>query len=142
MGVFLFISRIIGRFLLLLYLLFYFLLYYLLLKIGLDLDVARSIFFVCFSSYILAIAPSFRSLHKPLFSYPIFSNSKLNISLLLGILILIGTMTIPGIRNIFGIMPMPLSWLPFIIFWIILNILLVEGAKYLMRKKFFMGKTS
>ncbi len=45
-----------------------FFLYYLLLKIGLSVDIARSIFFVCFASYVLVIAFSFRSLRQSLFS--------------------------------------------------------------------------
>ncbi len=112
-----------------------FILYYVLINTGLDLAVARSIFFVCFSSYILAIAFSFRSLHRPLFSYATFSNKKLNASIIIAVLILILTMTVPAIRNIFDLAPLPFVWLPFIAFWLIFNILLVEGAKYLVRNK-------
>lgn len=111
-----------------------FVLYYLLLKIGLELSVARSVFFVCFSSYILVIAFSFRSLNNPLFSYSIFSNKKLNVSIIIGIVILILTMSVPVMRNVFELAPMPLSWLPFVIFWIIFNVLLVEGAKYFLHR--------
>lgn len=112
-----------------------FILYYFLLKIGLDIDVARSIFFVCFSSYILAIAFSFRSLHHPLFSYAIFSNKKLNMSILVAVTILVLTMSVPMLRNIFELAPLPLSWLPFIIFWLVFNILLVEATKYILHSK-------
>ncbi len=113
-----------------------FLLYYFLIKRGIPVDLARSVLFVCFSSYILFISFSFRSLHRPLFSYEMFANKKLNIAVLIAILILIITMTVPFIRNIFTLAPLPMPWLPFIVFWLILNILLVEGAKYLL------GKTS
>jgi len=111
-----------------------FILYYLLLQTDLEIHAARSIFFVCFSSYILAIAFSFRSLHQPLFSYAIFSNHKLNIAIIIGIAILTLTMTVPFIRNVFEIAPLPLEWMPLIIFWPIFNIFLVEGAKYLMHR--------
>ncbi len=114
-----------------------FVLYYFLLKIGLDVSVARSIFFVCFSSYVLAITFSFRSLHKSIFSYAVFSNKKLNISIIIGVCLLIITMTVPRMREIFDISPMPLSWMPLVIFWIILNILLIEGTKYIFRKVHF-----
>lgn len=116
-----------------------FVLYYFLLEIGLDLNTARSVFFVCFSSYILVIAFSFRSLHKSILSYDVFSNRKLNISILISVVILITTMTIPKMREIFTIDAMPIEWIPFIFLWLLLNLLLVEGAKYLMRKtkKFF-----
>ncbi|MEX2052088.1 MAG: HAD-IC family P-type ATPase [Candidatus Paceibacterota bacterium] len=111
-----------------------FFLYYFLLQIGVELQAARSILFVCFSSYVLVIAFSFRSLHQPLFAYKVFSNMKLNLSVLLAAGLLIFTMTVPFMREIFGLAPMPLSWLPFIIFWLIFNIILVEGAKYILRK--------
>lgn len=116
-----------------------FILYYLLLKIGLDVSLARSIFFVCFSSYILAIAFSFRSLHYSLFSYSIFSNQKLNIAIIVAIFILVFTMTVPFMRNTFGLSPLPLVWVPAILLWVALNIFLVESAKYLLRNrnKFF-----
>ena len=110
-----------------------FILYYSLLKIGLSVEVARSIFFVCFSSYILAITYSFRSLKKSIFDINPFSNQKLNFSLLIALGVLIITMTVPFMRETFGIAPLPLSWLPFVIFWLILNIALVEAAKYVMR---------
>ena len=112
-----------------------FLLYCFLIWIDLDLAVARSIFFVCFSSYILAISFSFRSLSRPLFSYSIFSNKKLNWSIIIAIVILLLTITVPSMRNVFELASLPLSWLPFVIFWLILNVLLVEGAKYLIRDK-------
>lgn len=111
-----------------------FILYYFLLRIGLDLHLARSIFFVCFSSYILVIAFSFRSLHHSLFSYSIFSNQKLNVAIIIAMAILILTMTVPFMRNIFELAPLPLGWIPFILLWLIFNILLVEGAKYLLHK--------
>lgn len=116
-----------------------FILYYFLINIGLEVDVARSIFFVCFSSYILAITYSFRSLSKPIWTYNIFANRKLNYSLLISLGLLITTMTVPLMRETFSLAPMPLSWVPFIFLWLALNLILVEGAKYLMQihKKLF-----
>lgn len=112
-----------------------FILYYVMWKINLDLDVVRSIFFVCFSSYILAIAFSFRSLQLPLFSYNIFSNKKLNWSILVGVALLIFTMSAPFMREIFALSPLPLYSAPIIFLWLVLNVLLVEGAKYVMRRR-------
>ncbi len=112
-----------------------FALYYFMLKIGMELELARAIFFVCFASYVLAIAFSFRSLRLPLFSYRIFSNKKLNWSVLIGIALLVFTMTMPFMRGIFMLSSLPWSALPFIIFWLILNVLLVEGAKYILRRR-------
>ncbi|MDP9249280.1 MAG: HAD-IC family P-type ATPase [bacterium] len=112
-----------------------FLLYYGMLKAGIHLETARSIFFVCFSSYILVIAFSFRSLHMPLFSYDIFSNKKLNWSIIIAVSLLAFTMGTPFMRDIFGLAPLPLYALPAVTLWLILNVLIVEGAKYVMRKK-------
>jgi Ca2+-transporting ATPase len=110
-----------------------FLLYYTLLYFKVDIEIARSVFFVCFSIYILVIAFSFKSLYRPIFSYNPFSNKKLNIAVIIGIGILIATMSIPFMRNIFGIAPMPMPWMYLVIFWSILNILLVEFAKWVFR---------
>lgn len=120
-----------------------FILYYLLLKIGLDVSVARSIFFACFSSYILVIGFCFRSLNHSLFSYKVFSNRKLNWSIFIGATILVLTMSVPFMRNIFELAPLPLSWLPFILFWLIFNVLLIEVTKYVLssKKHFFYKRT-
>lgn len=112
-----------------------FFMYYGLVRSGVGVPLARSVFFVCFASYILVIAFSFRSLHKPLFSYPVFSNKRLNQSILLAAVILIATMTIPALRVVFDIAPLPPVWLWFIAGWLVLNVLLVEFAKYLFRFK-------
>lgn len=109
--------------------------YYGLIKFGVDVQTARSIFFVCFASYVLVISFSFRSLNKPLFSYPIFSNKKLNQGILVAIVFLIATMSIPQLRSLFGLKTIPLAWFWFIAVWLIINVLLVEGTKYFFRKK-------
>jgi Ca2+-transporting ATPase len=116
-----------------------FILYYFLINIGLEVNLARSIFFVCFSSYILAITYSFRSLSKPIWTYNIFENKKLNISLLISLVLLVITMAVPFMRHTFSLAPMPLAWIPFVLLWLVLNLILVEGAKYLMQmhKKLF-----
>lgn len=112
-----------------------FILYFTLVRFEVDISVARSIFFVCFASYILVISFSFRSLTKPLFSYPTFSNKRLNQSIIIAVLILIGTMIFPITRNLFGLAPLPLSWLWLVALWLILNVFLVESAKFLFRKR-------
>lgn len=111
-----------------------FIIYYYLINIGLEVHIARSIFFVCFSSYILAIAFSFRSLRKPIFSYNPFSNRKLNWSVISSLVLLIGTITIPFMRKVFDLSPLPVKWIPFIIIWLIVNIALVEVTKFFLKK--------
>lgn len=110
-----------------------FLLYYFLLRLNVQVEVARSVFFVCFSVYILVVAFSFRSLHKPIFAYNPFANRKLNIAIFTGIVLLIVTMSVPFMRNILDIAPMPKSWLWLVVGWSIFNLLLVEFAKWVFR---------
>ncbi len=115
--------------------LFLFVMYYMLLRFDVPVSLARSIIFVCFASYILVVAYSFRSLRRPLFSYPIFSNKRLNQSILSAIIILILTMALPVFRNLFDLAPLPLVWLWFVVLWLIFNVVLVETAKFFFRKK-------
>lgn len=112
-----------------------FLLYYVLLRQGVDLKIARSVFFVCFSVYVLVISFSFRSLQKPIYSYNPFSNKKLNISIFIGLFILTTTMSIPFMRNLFDIAPMPFSWMWLVIAWALFNVALVEFTKWIFRFK-------
>ena len=108
-------------------------LYYFLVKVVPDIEVARSIFFVCFSFYVIGITFSFRSLHKPIWSYNPFANKKLNLSLAISTILLVLTMVIPAARNVFEIAPLPASWLPFVFLWFALNLVVIEGIKYAFR---------
>jgi len=111
-----------------------FVVYYGLIIFGVETELTKSLFFVCFASYILVVAYSFRSLYNPLFSYPLFSNPKLNISILAAIALLIATVTVPSLRESFGLVPITLNWLWLILGWLVLNVLLVEAAKFGIRK--------
>jgi len=111
-----------------------FLMYYLLIDFGFEIALAQSILFACVGSYILVIAFSFRSLHKSLFSYSVFSNKKLNQAVAFAGFLLVGTIVIPSAQSVFGLAPIPLVWLWFIVGWLILNVSLVEGAKFLFRR--------
>lgn len=112
-----------------------FCLYYLLYSNIANLAEARSVFFVCFASYILAVSFSFRSLYKPIFSYNIFSNQKLNYSIIIAVVILVLTMSVPAIRHLFDLAPLPLYSLPIIFIWLVINVALVEFAKFVLSKK-------
>lgn len=100
-----------------------------LLRFGVPFATAQAVFFVCFASYISVVAFSFRSLHKPLFSYPVFSNRRLNISVIVSTALLIVTMTVGPIRDFFGLAPMPAVWLWFVAAWLLVNVGIVEVAK-------------
>lgn len=111
--------------------------YYGLIVFGVEIALAQSILFVCFASYILVVAYSFRSLYSPINEYHIFSNEKLNLSIFVASAILLATVLIPGMRSVFGITAIPLEWAWFISGWLIVNVLLVETAKLALRKGLF-----
>lgn len=109
-----------------------FVIYYLLINSGLETKIAQSIFFVSFSSYVLVVAYSFRSLHKPIFSYNIFSNKKLNYSLLISFGLFLLTVGTPFMRKIFSLETFPAKWWLFVVAWIIFNVALIEVAKFIL----------
>lgn len=112
-----------------------FFLYYTLLQFEIETKIVRSIIFVCVSLYILIISFSLRSLYKPIFSYNPFSNKKLNTAILIAFAVLVATMSIPFMRNLFDIELMPLSWMWLVVSWLVFNVLIVEGAKWIFRIK-------
>ena len=112
-----------------------FLLYWALLSSGTELSIARTVLFLCFSSYILVIAFSFKSLHRPLFQYPIFDNKELNMSILIAATLIVCSMAIPPLRDLLGLSLISFAWLWLIAAWLICNVLLVEGVKW------FLGHT-
>ncbi|MBI5456355.1 cation-transporting P-type ATPase [Candidatus Kaiserbacteria bacterium] len=111
-----------------------FFLYYILLAFEIPLEEARTILFLCFASYVLVVAYCFRSLRRPLFTYPIFSNRELNWSVIIGIGLMLATVAIPAIRPIFHIEAAPpLSLLWIVIVWVFFNITIVETTKWIFR---------
>jgi len=110
-----------------------FLLYYFLLSFDIETKVVHSILFVCVSIYILLASFSFRSLYRPIYSYNPFSNKNLNIAVLIGFGILILTMSIPFMRDLFEIALLPLSFVWLVIAWGLFNIVLVEFTKFIFR---------
>lgn len=110
-----------------------FALYWWLLSRGLQLDVARTVLFLCFSTYILGVSFSFKSLHKPLFDYPLFDNRILNIGLAVAFLLAIASITIPVIRETLQLTTISPPWLLVILGWLVLNVCLVEIGKWVVR---------
>lgn len=111
-----------------------FCLYWLLLNSGVNLDDARSTIFVCFALYALVVTYTFKSLREPIFSYPMFTNTSLNYSVLFGIMLIVATVTIPFLKSIFDLTTPPLPLVSIILFWLVLNVALVEAAKWWFRK--------
>ncbi|MCA9355265.1 HAD-IC family P-type ATPase [Candidatus Kaiserbacteria bacterium] len=105
-------------------------LYLTLLKNGVAVELARSILFASFGSYTLFISFSFLDLSRPLFSYSLTDNKLLLTGVGIGVLLMIATFTVPFLRTTFEVLPLSPIWIGFILLWILVNVSLVEGAKY------------
>lgn len=110
-----------------------FALYWTLMQSGISAEEARTMVFICFAAYILVVAFSLRSLTRPLFSYPIFSNKLLTASVVIALIVLVITATTPPLQAIFGLVSLPLMLWGGVVLWLIFNIALVEAAKWLFR---------
>lgn len=100
---------------------------------GVSLEIARTILFLCFASYILAVAFSFKSLHRSIFDYNPFDNMWLNLSVLAAFLLVILSAAVPLVQTMLGLAPLPLPWLLVVVAWLIFNVAIVEFAKWCFR---------
>ncbi|MCD5381285.1 MAG: cation-translocating P-type ATPase [Candidatus Pacebacteria bacterium] len=107
-----------------------FILYLTLLKIGISVDLARSILFASFGTYTLFISFSFLDLTRPIYSYSLTENRLLLVGVGLGLLLMTATFTVPFLRNAFEVETLSLAWTGFVVLWIILNVLVVELSKW------------
>jgi len=113
-----------------------FVLYWLMVEFfSVELIIARNVLFMCFASYILAVAFSFHSLRRPLFSYPVFDNKFLVSGVAIGFALLAATMYLPLLYKFFGTAPVPPIWLTLVAGWLVLNIAIVEGAKFIFYRR-------
>ncbi len=110
-----------------------FVLYAGLLHFGVDLATTRTVLFLCFAGYILVISYSIKSLHAPLFTYPLFDNRALNWGVGIAVVLLIASMMVSGLRHLLNLQPISLLWIVFVAGWLILNVVIVEAAKWLFR---------
>jgi len=107
-----------------------FMLYVVLLKFGVPLETTQDIIFACFGTYILLIAFSFKNLDLPIYKYSLVDNKVLLFGVGIGLVLMLATMYAPLLQNIFGTGALSLPWLLFVIAWILLNVLVVEIAKW------------
>ncbi|USN87762.1 MAG: HAD-IC family P-type ATPase [Candidatus Nomurabacteria bacterium] len=107
-----------------------FFLYVALLDFDVPLETAQNVIFACFGSYILLIAFSFRNLELPIYKYSLTENKILLLGVIGGLSLLIMTLYIPFFQNIFDTSALTLPWLLFVIVWILLNVVIVEIAKW------------
>ena len=104
--------------------------YWTLIALGIATEAAQSMIFVCFSLYGLIIAYTFRSLRHSLFSAPIFDNRMMNASVAFGSVLIVATMTIPFMRDLFGLAPLTPLLTAAVALWLVVNIALVEATKW------------
>jgi Ca2+-transporting ATPase len=109
-------------------------LYWMLLNVGVDVADARSTIFVCFALYALVVTFTLKSLREPLFSYPVFANTSLNYSVLFGIMLIIATVTVPFLKDIFDLTTPPVPLLSIVLLWLVFNVAIVEAAKWWFRR--------
>lgn len=109
--------------------------YWFILRQGMAVDEAKTLLFIAFASYILVISFSLKSLSRGLFSYKIFDNRFLNLSVLFAGLAIVASLVIPGLRKILGISTLEWKHLWIIIVWLVFNLVIVELVKYLSRIK-------
>ncbi len=103
--------------------------YVLITYAGIDSPEGRTFLFACFASYVLFLAYSIRNVHKPLFSYKVFSNRILNIGTVLGLVLLAATIYVPFFQSVFGTVALGGGWLALVAVWVVANMLLVEVTK-------------
>ena len=99
-----------------------------------DAGLAQSVFFLCFALYILAVSYSFVDLDRNLWQYHPFTNKRLNRANILGAVLVFITAYSTTAQEIFGLVDIPLWYLSIVFVWCIINVLIVEVAKYALRK--------
>ncbi len=112
-----------------------FVLYYVFMKLGYDEATVRTFIFAAFGTYTLLVAFSVRSLDKSMFSYPIFSNKYLNGGILFGLVLMVLAIYYPGLQTVFNTVALPLNWVIGVLFIGLLNIVLIELAKWFFRSR-------
>ncbi len=95
---------------------------------------AQSVFFLCFSLYILAVSYSFVDLDKNLWQYRPFTNKRLNRANILGFVLVFITAYNTTAQSIFGLVNIPLWYLSIVLVWCVLNIFIIEVAKFTLKK--------
>jgi P-type Ca2+ transporter type 2C len=111
-----------------------FALYYILVQHIEDITLARSIFFACFSTYILTISYSFRNLDKLIISYNPFSNHRLNTANIIAFTLIFATIYTPYMQYVFNVTSIPLHLIWIVLAWNISSVWVVEFTKWVFMK--------
>lgn len=112
-----------------------FVIYYALMQFGYDETLVRTFIFATFGTYTLLVALSVRSLDKSIFSLPLFSNNYMNSGIFVGLVLMAVAIYYPGLQGVFDTVALPLHWLIGVVIIGILNIVLIEIAKWFFRSR-------
>jgi len=104
-------------------------LYLTLLNTGVSIEIARTVLFASFGFYTLLIAYSFLDLSRPIWRYNILQNKMLNVGFVVGSSLMLLTLYLPFFQTLFEITTLSTSWLVFVAFWLILQVVIVEVLK-------------
>ncbi len=110
-------------------------LYASLLGFGFPSEIVRTFIFAIFATYTLLLTFSIRSLERSIFSYNPFSNPYLNAGVAVGLVLTLLVIYVPALREIFGTVALPPTWLLAVFVFGVLNILAVEFGKWLLRRR-------
>lgn len=108
--------------------------YLILLRLGFEPAIVKTFIFGAFGTYTLILALSVKSLEKSIFSYSLFSNKYLTSAIVLGLILMAAAIYIPGLQTLFDTVALPLNWVIGIALVGILNIILIEIAKWIFRR--------
>ena len=106
-------------------------LYFILLTVIDNQSLTNSIFFLCFSTYMLIISYSFKNIEHSLFNYPLFDNTLLNGANIIGFLLIAGSVYTPIGQHVLSLTYVPFMYIWIVITWMVTNIALVECMKYM-----------
>ncbi len=112
-----------------------FVIYYVLMRLDFDETVVRTFIFAAFGTYTLFVALSVKSLDRSIFSYPLFSNKYINSGILVGLVLMAVAIYAPGLQTIFKTVSLPLNWVVGVALIGLLNIGLIEIAKWFFRNR-------
>ncbi len=110
-----------------------FVLYATLLRAGHDPQLVRTFMFATFATYSLVLAFPLRSLDRPITSFNPFSNMYLVIGTGIGIALTALVVYVPGLREVFGTVFLPLPWAIGVLGVGMVNVMAVELGKWLYR---------
>ncbi len=102
--------------------------------IGLDINLARTIIFIGLGVDSLFYVFSCKSLHRNIWKTSLFNNMFLNFSVLLGVIMLFGTVYLPSLRLFLKTEPLPFWAFSLLIAFAILKIGIIESVKWFFRR--------